>query len=34
LNIASVNGTIRAIYPRMDNEKISLWVAHLFDKNF
>lgn len=29
LNIAAVNGTIRAIYPRMDKDKISLWVAHL-----
>ena len=34
LNIAAVNGTIRAIYPRMDGGKISLWVAHLFEKQF
>jgi BNR repeat-like domain len=29
LNIAAVNGTIRAIYPRMDKKEISLWVAHI-----
>lgn len=34
LNIAAVNGTIRAIYPKMDNKQISLWVAHLGDENF
>ncbi len=34
LNIAAVNGTVRAIYPRMDDGKISLWVAHLFEKQF
>lgn len=34
LNIASVNGTIRAIYPRMDKDKISLWVAHLKGEMF
>lgn len=34
LNIAAVNGTIRAIYPRMDKNKISLWVALLNVKNF
>lgn len=27
LNIASVNGTIRPIWPRMDDGKITLWVA-------
>ena len=27
LNIAAVNGSIKAIWPRMDNGKISLWVG-------
>jgi hypothetical protein len=27
LNIAAVNGTIRPIWPRMDNGEISLWVT-------
>jgi hypothetical protein len=34
LNIASVDGVIRAIYPRMDDKKISLWVAHLTARDF
>ena len=29
LNIAAVKGIIRPIWPRMDNGKISLWVAIL-----
>ena len=32
LNIASVNGVIRPIYPRMDKGKISLWVTLIHDK--
>ena len=32
LNIASVNGVIRPIYPRMDNQKITLWVALINEK--
>jgi hypothetical protein len=27
LNIAAVNGTIRPIWPRMDDGKTSLWIA-------
>jgi hypothetical protein len=34
LNIAAVDGVVRAIYPRMDNKKISLWVAHLSEGDF
>lgn len=34
LNIDAVNGTIRAIYPRMDDQKISLWVALLSELDF
>lgn len=34
LNIAAVKGTIRAIYPRMDNDKITLWVAHLTEEMY
>ncbi len=32
LNIASVNGVIRPIYPRMDDRKITLWVALINEK--
>ncbi len=34
LNIAAVNGVVRAIYPRMDERKISLWVALLNESDF
>jgi len=34
LNIAAVNGVVRAIYPRMDKQKISLWVALLSEGDF
>lgn len=34
LNIAAVNGTVRAIYPRMDKGRISLWVALLSEADF
>jgi hypothetical protein len=34
LNIAAVNGVVRAIYPRMDEKKISLWVALLGEMYF
>jgi Neuraminidase (sialidase) len=33
LNIAAVNGTIRAIWPRMDEGKISLWVGLINEKD-
>lgn len=34
LNISAVNGVVRAIYPRMDDKQISLWVALLSEADF
>jgi|TARA_R110000737_G_scaffold352064_1_gene396531 hypothetical protein len=34
LNIAAVDGVVRAIYPRMDEFKISLWVGLLSERGF